>query len=367
MNFLTKAFLFILLFQLSVFAIAQELPFQQVKISVSPEIRPSFVKGGRVLLYFTTKAGKEPRNNSEVTIGITPTGWNPAATCTVDSGDKNILHTDLAEGFIPVPHKYYYQAVYKQNIDDGQINIPGNMVSNIDSVEISGPATLNLRLIKVIPPYKIVENKFVKPVVMKSKFLSEFWGRERDLKASILLPSGYFENPGKSYPICYHAPGLNGRYTGVNGMMANKDFSQWWFSGNAPQVIYVFLDSQGPYGDSYQVDSENNGPFGKALTEELIPEIEKLVHYNKETHMRFLAGASTGGWVVLGLQIFYPDFFDGAWAYSPDPVDFEHYGLINFTVTRVLLSTVLDTFSPNRAQFMANPKDLCRRQSWMRM
>jgi len=45
--------------------------------------------------------------------------------------------------------------------------------------------------------------------------------------------------------------------------------------------------------------------------------------------MRYLAGPSTGGWVVLGLQIFYPDFFDGAWAYSPDPVDFEHYGLIN--------------------------------------
>jgi len=329
MKIITKTFLFISLFMISGLVIAQELPFRQVKISVLPELRPSFLKEGRLLLYLTTKGGKEPRFSSEVTIGITPSGWDSSKTYTFDSGDKNILHTDLAEGFMPVPHKYYYQAVYKQNPDDGQINIPGNMFSKVDSVITSGPVTLNLQLNQLIPPYKIAENKFVMPVVIKSKFLSDFWGRARDLKASVLLPAGYFENSGRSYPICYHAPGLNGRYTGVNEMMANKEFSKWWFSGNAPQVIYVFLDSQGPYGDSYQVDSENNGPCGKALTEELIPEIEKQVHYKKDSHNRYLAGASTGGWVVLGLQIFYPDFFDGAWAYSPDPVDFEHYGLIN--------------------------------------
>ena len=329
MKRLIKAFLYISLFHISVLTSAQELPFGQVKISVAPEVQPSFIMGGRLLLYFTTKGGKEPRNNSDVTVGITPENWNSQGTYILDSENKEIRHTDLAEGFVPLPKKYYYQAVYKQNVDDGQINIPGNMYSTIDSVELPGSGMLNLQLNKVIPPFKIVENKFVLPVVMKSKWLSDFWGRARYLKASVLLPSGYFENPGKSYPICYHVPGLNGRYDGVNGMIKNKSFSEWWFSGSAPQVIYVFLDSQGPYGDSYQFDSENNGPCGKALTEELIPEIEKQVHYNKDSRMRYLAGASTGGWVVLGLQIFYPDFFDGAWAYSPDPVDFEHYGLIN--------------------------------------
>tara|TARA_R110002124_G_scaffold121037_4_gene279344 strand:+ start:795 stop:1076 length:282 start_codon:yes stop_codon:yes gene_type:complete len=79
------------------------------------------------------------------------------------------------------------------------------------------------------------------------------------------------------------------------------------------------------YGDIYQVDSENNGPGGKALTEELIPEIEKLVYYNPDSKMRFVTGKSTGGWVCLGLQLFYPEFFDGAWSYSPDPIEFEHF------------------------------------------
>jgi hypothetical protein len=44
---------------------------------------------------------------------------------------------------------------------------------------------------------------------------------------------------------------------------------------------------------------------------------------------RFLDGCSTGGWVSLALQLFYPDFFGGCFSYSPDPVDFENFQLIN--------------------------------------
>ena len=163
-----------------------------------------------------------------------------------------------------------------------------------------------------------MQHPFVKTVEIKSKYLSEFFGSPRYLKAAILLPSGYFDHPDAHYPICYRAPGLNGRFDKINGMISNKDFTDWWFSKQAPQVIYVFLDSQGPYADTYQVDSENNGPCGKALTEELIPAIEKMVNYQPDSKKRYLAGASTGGWVALGRQIFYPDFFDGTWSYSPD-------------------------------------------------
>jgi hypothetical protein len=42
-----------------------------------------------------------------------------------------------------------------------------------------------------------------------------------------------------------------------------------------------------------------------------------------------LDGESTGGWVSLALQVFYPDFFNGAWSHCPDPVDFRAYELIN--------------------------------------
>ena len=335
---------------------AQELPFLKAKITVSPEVRPLFVKGGRILLYLTTKSGKEPRHNSELTIGYTPLNWDPSAPFILDAKEKEILHTEISNTFVPLPGKFYYQAVYKQNIDDGQANIPGNIYSTIDSVQMTGAVNLTLQLNKMIPPFEIVKHKFVKSVVIQSKCLTEFWGRPRYLKASVLLPSGYFENPGKSYPICYRVPGLNGRYNGVNGMIGNTQFSEWWFSKGTPQIIYVFLDSQGPYGDSYQVDSENNGPCGKALTEELIPDIEKMVHYNKDSGKRFLAGASTGGWVVLGLQIFYPDFFDGAWAYSPDPVDFEHYGLINIYQDKTVFYNRFDYLQPEYRTIYGEPK-----------
>ena len=308
---------------------AQEVPFSKAKIFVSAAVKKSFEQGGRILLHLTKQREKEPRLKSELVIGLTPANWAGSVPLEFDSRTKNILIFTTEKNLPLAAEKYYYQAVYKQNKDDGQENVPGNLYSNVDSVVLTPNAKLKLTLNKVIPPVEIIDHPFVKSVVIKSKLLSDFSGRARFLKASILLPSGFFKNPGKNYPICYRAPGLNGRYNAVNGHINNKEFTDWWFTDDAPQVIYVYLDSQGPYGDTYQVDSENNGPCGKALTEELIPEIEKLVHYNPATKMRFLTGYSTGGWVSLGLQIFYPDFFDGTWSYSPDPVDFSHYGLID--------------------------------------
>ena len=44
---------------------------------------------------------------------------------------------------------------------------------------------------------------------------------------------------------------------------------------------------------------------------------------------RVVDGGSTGGWVALALQVFYPDFFNGAWAFCPDSVDFRSFQLVN--------------------------------------
>ena len=262
-------------------------------------------------------------------MGITPEQWNPSQPFEVELINPSLLINGIEKMERGNSQLYYYQAVYKQNKDDGQENAPGNLIGVVDSIFLPTTGKLRFNLNKLLPPNDIVEHPFVKSVTIKSKWLSEFSGKPRYLRASILLPSGYFKHPERAYPICYRAPGLNGRSNAVNGAIKDKAFTDWWFTDSAPQVIYVYLDSQGPYGDTYQIDSENNGPCGKALTEELIPEIEKLVHYQPASKMRFLAGCSTGGWVSFGLQLFYPDFFDGTWSYSPDPVDFSHYGLIN--------------------------------------
>jgi hypothetical protein len=40
-------------------------------------------------------------------------------------------------------------------------------------------------------------------------------------------------------------------------------------------------------------------------------------------------GGSTGGWEALASQVFYPDFYNGAWVFCPDVVDFRAYMTMN--------------------------------------
>jgi hypothetical protein len=65
------------------------------------------------------------------------------------------------------------------------------------------------------------------------------------------------------------------------------------------------------------------------LLEELIPAIEKEYRGTNTAKTRFVDGCSKGGWVSLGLQIYYPDTFNGCFSYSPDAIEFENYQLIN--------------------------------------
>src|SRR5205807_10194928 len=97
----------------------------------------------------------------------------------------------------------------------------------------------------------------------------------------------------------------------------------------APRMILLHLDGAGPLGDPYQVNSANNGPYGDAVTRELIPYVERTFRAVGKPEARFLEGGSTGGWVALALQVFYPDFFGGEWSFFPDSVDFRAFQVIN--------------------------------------
>jgi S-formylglutathione hydrolase FrmB len=94
-------------------------------------------------------------------------------------------------------------------------------------------------------------------------------------------------------------------------------------------MLYVVLDPDCRTGHCVFADSANNGPYGQALTEELIPEIEKRYRGIGKPYARFLTGHSSGGWSSLWLQVTYPDFFGGTWSTSPDPVDFRDFQRIN--------------------------------------
>ena len=100
-------------------------------------------------------------------------------------------------------------------------------------------------------------------------------------------------------------------------------------AGKIPPMIWVMLDESCPQGTHEFADSENDGPWGTALTTEFIPYLEKTYRMDAKPTGRFLNGHSSGGWATLQLQVNYPQIFGGTWSTSPDPSDFHDFTGIN--------------------------------------
>jgi len=153
--------------------------------------------------------------------------------------------------------------------------------------------------------------------------LTAFWGRSIYLGATVLLPEGY-DTETISYPVIYQQGHFSLRAP-MRFAEGNAMYREW-IKEDFPRMIVVTFQHPNPYyDDSYAVNSVNVGPYGDAILQELIPEIEQRFRIIKEPYARILTGGSTGGWEALALQLFHPDFFGGTWAYCPDPVTFAGY------------------------------------------
>jgi S-formylglutathione hydrolase FrmB len=228
---------------------------------------------------------------------------------------------------------YYVQAVFDSNADLKSVNAPGNYYSESQRVHLD-PAhgqLVKLQLSRRVPPEELPsQTDYVKFVKIQSELLSRFHKRPIHLRAGVILPRDYSSETARRYPLRVHIGGYGARFTHAKGMMATATlFQRTWLAEGTPRMILLFLDGDGPFGDCYQVNSDNNGPYGDALTQELIPYVEQKFRCIGQPYARFVEGGSTGGWVSLALQVFYPDFFNGAWSGFPDGVDFRQFQLIN--------------------------------------
>jgi len=306
---------------------------QSINIELDQKLQSDFIEEGRLFVFLNINPNVEPRTQTWPRAGNTLFAKNfsdIAATQGFNITDINSWQTTSMSNFNQLePGDYYLQVLWDQDQSESRIDAPGNIYSQKQKISLPLTAPLEITLAEMIEERNVIDHPQVREITMKSDALSEFWGEDRFLKATVLLPKNYDENAGKAYPIRYNVSGYGGRYNRINRIAGNADFMDWWNSDDAPEVINVFLDGEGPFGDSYQLDSDNNGPYGQALIYELIPHIEKMYRGTTEAKTRFVDGCSTGGWVSLALQLFYPDVFGGVFSYSPDAIEFTNYQLVN--------------------------------------
>lgn len=331
---------------------------------------------GRLLVMFASDETKEPRFqinaglNAQPIFGMDVEGMQPNQKAVFDTSIFGFPYKSIAE--IP-PGEYYVQAllhVYetfdlstghkvKLPMDNGEgqqwNQSPGNLYSKPIKVEIKEGDAVHIELVmeEVIPPIEEpADTEWVKHVKIKSEKLSEFWGRDMYLGAHVLLPKGFDKHPEAKYPLMvFHGhfprdfggfrttppdPNLEPDYSdrfGVEGYNITQqqeayDFYKRWNEADFPRFLIIQIQHPTPYyDDSYAVNSSSQGPYGDAITHELIPYIEKEFRGMGEGWSRFLYGGSTGGWEALAVQVKYPDEYNGCFAACPDPIDFRAYCL----------------------------------------
>jgi len=221
--------------------------------------------------------------------------------------------------------KYHVQAVLDRDLGGQRcFSSPGNLYSKPAVVEFDPAkgASIALTVDQTVAARKFEEKPRVKLVDIESKLLTKFHGKPMRLRAGVTLPKSFAENPERKYPVVYEIPGFNGDHFMAFMMEGRTDVA-------GVEMIHVTLDPACRTGHHVFADSANNGPYGQALIEELIPHLEKTWRGLGTPSARFVTGHSSGGWSSLWLQITYPDFFGGVWSTAPDPVDFRDFQMVD--------------------------------------
>jgi len=267
---------------------------------------------------------------------------------------------------------------------------PGNLVSEVRKVHLdpSKGDTIRLELTRVLPPVDVPpDTKWVKHLKIQSKILSAWWGRPMYLGATVLLPRGYDTDTARRYPTVYEQGHFNlrppfGFSTDSTSETPEQraarlarsarepgfEFYKAWSSPNFPRMIAVTFQHPTPYfDDSYAVNSANNGPYGDAILQELIPYLEDHFRMIRAPWARVLTGGSTGGWEALALQVYHPDFFGGTWVLYPDPVDFRNYEIPDvYSDTNAFVHPVAEWMSfdiPAEQEITGQPRISVRQES----
>jgi hypothetical protein len=345
-----------------------------------PQQRSSGPLDGRVILLLSPDLTREPRSHvdpdeplsSPYIFGVNAEGLRPGQSVLVDDRAFGWPARRLSD--VPAGD-YLVQVVLNRyetfHLADGRVlqlppdqgegqqwsSKPGNLYStplkmHFDPAHpLSQSLSLDNQIAPIAPPS---DTPFVRHIRIRSPLLSAFWGRDMYLGAYVLVPKDFDQHPEAHYPLMvFHGHFPDGpsdfrttppdadlkpeysqrfhleAYNRIEQQEAYA-FYQKWISADFPRYLVVEIEHANPYyDDSYAVNSANLGPYGDAINQELIPEIERRFRGIGAGWARFTYGGSTGGWEALATQVFYPQMYNGAFAACPDPIDFRAYTVIN--------------------------------------
>jgi enterochelin esterase-like enzyme len=330
----------------------------RIQVKLGPETGAA--RDGRLIVIVSKAPQGEPRFQvtwglaTQQIFGIDVDRWNPGEAVEMDGSTPGApLHTlaDLPPGAYNVQavlniYQTFHRAdghTVKLHADHGEgqqwNRSPGNLYSKPQRVEVRDNSTVQLALTETIPPIDPpTDTKYIRHVRVQSKLLSDFWGSPMFIESVVLVPRD-FDTGTEHYPVAFlqgHFGGDFFRFRDTPPAAGNAfeaqayQFYQDWTSGRLPRMLLVVTNHATPYyDDSYGVNTANTGPYGDALTTELYPEVERRFRGIGQSWARVVFGGSTGGWMTLAQQIFYPDYFGGAWGFCPDPVDFHAFQHVN--------------------------------------
>ncbi|MEM1450375.1 MAG: DUF4253 domain-containing protein [Planctomycetota bacterium] len=323
------------------------VPAAAQSISVRlPETYAGEPLDGRVLVMLSRTERFRPGENGTPIFGVDANGLAAGDAVVVDGTALGHPVRSLADIPAGEYHAQAYLHVYttfrradghvvKLPMDRGEgqswRRAPGNLRSTPRVVRFdpASDAPVELVLDDVVPPLRPrPDTEWVKRIRIESDLLSTFWGRPMPIGATVLLPRDFDDEPERRYPVVYMQGHFSSR--APMGFGGGRAFDEWWKSDDAPKVLLVTFQHATPYyDDSYGVNSANMGPYGDAIVTELIPEIERRFRGIGEPHARTLTGGSTGGWIAVAMQVFYPDVFGGCWSLFPDQLDFRSYQVVD--------------------------------------
>ena len=306
------------------------------EITADPQAVPK-PADGRMFVIIGRNAEREPR------LSIGRTGMD-ASRCSARTSRRSARlgreTIDERAAIFPIAHlsklppgDYGVQAVFDTNIDLKSPNAPGNaLLGGRQGDDRSGKAVHGrAEADQAVPDETLpADTEFLRFIKLESKLLSAFHGRPIFLRAGVAAAARLGE--GDDAQVSASRAHRRLRLAVHRG------------AGTDPRRIRVRQSS----GAIRHAADDPAAPRRRRAARGSVPgqlgqprPVRRRDHAGADSVRRAdvsrhrqaararLDGGSTGGWVSLALQVFYPDFFNGAWSYCPDGVDFRAFQLVN--------------------------------------